>query len=238
MQADQYRQTGAMPSLGLGGAQVKEGLAAHAYYREEKAGGTIGTMQARWAVSKGLAKALSGFEVQNASVEAFSRNADLNSAKLVQLGQLVDKNGTRVFERWQRWVRGQYKGDADVTNFDAQVGIWRTEVAKIVTNPNLTGQLTVHAMEESKAYAGTDWTLSQIEGTVKLFRGDAERRKRSIAEETQKLQYQIAHLVDTMPGKDEIPPAATPEDLVKKELEDAGASQSPGSIPIIIKRTK
>jgi hypothetical protein len=210
MQADQYRQTGAMPSLGLGGAQVKEGLAAHAYYREEKAGGTIGTMQARWAVSKGLAKALSGFEVQDANVEAFSRNAELNSAVLIQLAKKVDKTGVPAFERWIRWSRGQYKGDADVTAFNAQVNTWRTEIAKIITNPNLNGQLTVHAMEESKRYAGEDWSLGQIEKTVNLFKGDAERRKQSITEERQKLAYQIAHLVDQMPGKEEIPSVTAP----------------------------
>jgi|SRR5215469_13314500 len=208
--ADQYRQTGKPPSLGLGGSQIKAGLTAHAYYRESKAGGDTGTMQARWAISKGLEKSLSGFEVQDAAVEAFSRNAELNSAVLLQLADKVDKTGVRVFERWQRWSKGQYKGDADVTNFNAQVVTWRNEIAKIVTNPNLNGQLTVHAMEESKSYAGDDWTRDQIRGTVNLFRGDAERRKQSINEQKQKLAYQIAHLLQELPGKEEIPAVSTP----------------------------
>jgi hypothetical protein len=208
--ADTFRQTGVMPSLGLGGAEYKAGLRNHAAFREIAAGGSEGTMQARWAISKGLGKALSGFYVQEAAVEAFSRNAELNSAVLVQLAGKVDKTGRPAIERWRRWVKGQYGGDDDVKAFQAQVVTWRNEIAKIVTNPNLNGQLTVHAMEESKAYAGEEWGLDQIKKTVSLFRGDAERRKQSIAEEKQKLSYQIAHLINEMPGKEEIPAATAP----------------------------
>jgi hypothetical protein len=208
--ADTFRQTGVMPSLGLGGSEYKAGLRNHAAFRELQAGGSEGTMQARWAISKGLAKALSGFYVQEAAVEAFSRNAELNSAVLLQLAKKVDKTGVPAFERWVRWSKGQYKGDDDVTAFNAQVVTWRNEIAKIVTNPNLNGQLTVHAMEESKAYAGSDWSANQIVKTVSLFKGDAERRKQSITEEKQKLSYQIAHLVDQMPGKEEIPSVTAP----------------------------
>ena len=220
MWADQIRQTGKPPSLGLGGAEVKAGLQAHALYRESKAGGDTGTMQARWAISKGLEKSLTGFEVQDAAVEAFSRNAELNSAVLIKLAGKVDKTGLPVIERWRRWLKGG-KGDDDVTAFNAQVITWRTEIAKIVTNPNLTGQLTVHAMEESKAYAGSDWSSNQIERTVNLFKGDAERRKQSIVEERQKLAYQIAHLLQQMPGKEEIPAITAPTSL---SIEDQKAA--------------
>jgi len=213
--ANTFRQTGVMPSLGLGGAQYKAGLRNHAAYLEQKAGGDAGTMQARWAISKGLAKALAGFEVQDAAVEAFSRNAELNSAVLLQLAGKVDKTGVPAIERWRRWLKGG-KGDDDVTAFNAQVITWRNEIAKIVTSPNLNGQLTVHAMEESKTYAGSDWSVNQIEKTVNLFRGDAERRKQSITEERNKLAFQIAHLVDQMPGKEEIPAVTAPTWLPEK----------------------
>jgi hypothetical protein len=200
MNSDIYRATGHLPTLGIGGTSIKQGLYAHALFREQEKGGSVGTMQARWATNKGLEKALSQAEVNNAAVEAFARNAELNSSALLGLAKKVDKTGVRVFERWRRAGGRAVTGDPDVTNFDAQVNIWRNEIAKLTTSPNLGGQITVHAQEEAKAYAGTDWTMDQIKGTVNLFRADGQRRKQSIEEEIGKLQNQIAGSLETTPG--------------------------------------
>src|ERR1019366_9750681 len=71
-------------------------------------------------------------------------------------------------------------GDVDVSNFNLQMTLWRAEVAKIVTNPNITGILTDEARREVAAGISDSATAAQIRGAHELMKGDFKRRSEAI----------------------------------------------------------
>lgn len=143
---------------------------------------------------------LTKMQSQYDAVTAFEKTAIRNGDRLLDLADKVDKTGMPAIERWIRSGR-QATGDVDVAQFNAQMLVYRNEAAKILTNPNLSGQLTDSARHEVAEFLSGSSSAPQIRGVVTLLKSDFENRKKTLEE-------QIAEIKDrNEPGKGKEPPA-------------------------------
>jgi hypothetical protein len=140
------------------------------------------------ANKKSLDKIIPQFD----AVEAFTKNAVLQGRVLTQLAEKVDNTGLPVLERWIRGGQRAIVGDADVSVFDAQMQLYRTEVARILTNPNLTGQLTDTARKEVEHFLSGNATAPQISAIVKRLEQDFALRRQSIEEQVAEIKGRMA----------------------------------------------
>jgi hypothetical protein len=188
---------------GLGSGQVgaqNRAAVVNAWAAKQAAAGFSGadTVAKRDAV-RANASALVGTTKQYSAVTAYAGTLDKNLSVLEQLADRVDDTGTPVLNRWLRSGKKAVAGDPDVTAFDAQMRLVKTEAARVVNNPNLTGVLTNEAQEEiDKVFGGTGTTTAQIHTLAALMRGDAQRRASSLEDKMHELRDSIR--TGTLPG--------------------------------------
>jgi len=116
------------------------------------------------------------------SIIAFENNASMQGQALLKLGKSVDKTGIPAIEALRR--RGaQALGDPQVSAFNAQLQVYSTEVAKILTNPNLSGVLTDDSRREIQEFLSKGVNYPQLESMVKLLDQDFGRRKKSLQDQ-------------------------------------------------------
>ena len=195
-----WKRTGYMPPLGLGGAVVREGIVAHGTFLAKQAGQTPEEMTMGWSVNKSNVTALNKLEQQRAAVESFSNTEVANGEVLADLAQRIDATGVPVIERWQRAGRQAIQGDPDVTMFNSQIVAYRNGVARIITNPNLTGVLSVRAMHEAQSFAEGNMTAKQIRMVTELFKDDFARRKKPLEDEIKRIEGVLAGNPDVESG--------------------------------------
>jgi hypothetical protein len=194
--AQQYLQTGQMPPLGMGasGVALRTKIIDRAAEISRSEGVKAADVPANRASFKSDSTSLTTLTKQSDAINAFEKTAIRNGDRLMTLADKVDKTGVPMLERW---IRGGRKatGDADVAAFNAQMQVYRTEAAKILTNPNLSGQLTDAARKEVEDFIGGNSSASQIRSVVQLLKNDFEQRKATIGE-------QISEIKNRMRGKD------------------------------------
>ena len=125
------------------------------------------------ADSNSLNKLTSSYD----ALTAFEQTAVRNGRSLVDLADKIDITGIPVIERWIRSGRQSVAGDPDVSQFNAQMQVYRTEAARILTNPNLTGQLTDSARHEVETFLSGSDSTQQITAVVSLLERDFGNRK-------------------------------------------------------------
>ena len=225
--AEKWLATGQLPATGGG----KAGASQRAQVMNMGAdllmqrGGNTGTMVANAAKIKGEQTALNKLIPQQAAIESFENTALANGKVLLQLGQKVDQTGVPVIERWIRNGRQSLAGDTDVTEFNTQLALFAPEVARILTNPTLTGVLTDNARAESEKFIPAGVTADQLKKLIPLLEADFKRRSDANQNEIDKRASNIEGIVsgelkktwDSSPSGDAKPVAPTPpSDLLGK----------------------
>jgi hypothetical protein len=147
-------------------------------YAGERAGEVAGGRARGGAESQADAGSLKRLVAQSDAIDAFSSTATRVGKVLSTLADKVDTTGSPVVERWIRAGRKDVAGDVDVTKFNAQMQLYRAEVAKILTNPNLTGVLTNHAQQEVEQFLSGGSSAKQIKGLIELLENDFALRKK------------------------------------------------------------
>jgi len=206
--AQRYRQTGTLPPNtgknfqgGVNSAEIQQRAAE----QEIAAGGNTADWPQRWqqfranqaastlrarAEPAAIAAALTQQEKSKAAVQGFENTAVMNGKVLIDLAKKIDTTGIPVMERWIRAGK-QATGDPDVAAFHAQMGAYRAEVAKIITNPNMTGVLTDTARKEVEEFLPNPSSIGQIERVVGLFEQDFKRREYSIDQQIFRLRNEL-----------------------------------------------
>ncbi len=126
------------------------------------------------------------------AVTSFENNTVAQGKRLVELAKEVDTTGLPVIERWIRAGRKSVAGDPAVSAFDAQLTVFGNEAAKILTNPNLTGVLTVEGMREVQSFLPKSANAAQIERVVNLLGKDFETRQKSLEDQTAAITKRMA----------------------------------------------
>ena len=152
-------------------------------------GGDLAASRALYGADK---KSLEKFIPQYDAITSFENNALTQGQRLVELANKVDTTGVPVIERWIRAGRSAVAGDPDVTAFNTQLGIFAPEVAKILTNPNLTGVLTDQSQKEVQKFLPDSLTAGQADRVVKLLTQDFASRHASIENQVQEIVDRMA----------------------------------------------
>ena len=107
-----------------------------------------------------------------------------------------------ALERWLRAGKQRIEGDVDANNLHAQMRLYGNEVAKLITNPNLTGQLTNQARKEVEEFLAPGASSQQIRGLVGLLNGDAGFRKDEIENQMKAIQNRLDTRLGRKPAAD------------------------------------
>lgn len=162
------------------------------------------------ADARALSNSLSKLEQSKNALEAFEKTAIKNGEVLVQLAEKVDKTGVPALERWIRAGRRSIAGDTDVSNFNAQWLLFNTEAAKILTNPNMSGQLTDSARHEMAEAIPNASSAKQIREAFNLLKGDFGRRKQATDEQIAEVREKLKALGEGAPKTDSAPAQSAP----------------------------
>jgi len=137
-------------------------------------------------------KALDKLVPQFDALEAFENSVLAQGKVLVQLAKKVDTTGIPVAERWIRAGRQSVAGDTDVADFNTQLRLFKTEAARAITNPNLTGILSDSARHEMDEFLPSGATGKQVERVVSRIEADAKLRKKSYQEQIDTIKERLA----------------------------------------------
>lgn len=204
MAAYEYIQTGKLPPMGMGqaGVAVRTKILKRAAELAKQSGTPVSDLPGHQSEFHADSQTLGKLTQQYHAVQAFESTAVKNGDRLVSLANKVDKTGMPVFEKWVRAGK-KATGDADVAQLNAQMQLYRAEVAKILTNPNLSGQLSDSARKEVEEFLSGASSAKQIAAVHNLLKQDFGNR-------SQALKDQIGELRGQMSGSRRAPLARKP----------------------------
>ena len=113
------------------------------------------------------------------AVVAFEKVAQQNGQAALNILKKVADVGSPLLNQPIRSVMDKL-GDADVHALDAQLDVFSKEVARITSNPSLSGVLTDSERKDLRSMVSKDITVGQFQKLMEVYGADMERRKNSL----------------------------------------------------------
>lgn len=192
--AKQFAMTGNLPPMGNGkqGAALRTAIFNDA--ADQFKGLDLASQKAAYDANKDSLKKL---QVQRDAISAFEQTATKNiDIFLDTAGKVVD-TGSPLANGLLRQATGKVLGSADQAAYDAARQVAVNEIAKITSNPNLSGTLSDSARHEIDAFNPQSATLAQSVKVMRLLKQDMANRASSMDEQIKAVQQRIA----APPGK-------------------------------------
>lgn len=126
------------------------------------------------------------------SAQAFLATADRNSELLNDTLKKLPDTGSPMFNRPLRQFEQTVRGDPNLSQFATYLRSVQNEYAKIITNPNLVGQLTDAARSEAETLIRPDATVPQLIASIQALQAEGNNRLLSIGEQIQKIQGRMS----------------------------------------------
>jgi hypothetical protein len=152
-----------------------------------KAGMTPEEFAAAGPVTRQKLGALLQLEKMRNGVQAYEAMLDKNVEILKELSAKVNRSDSPYFNKGVLWLEQNAAGDPDVAEYLFQVRTVQTEAARILSNPNLTGQLTDTATQELAQVFGANLNHDQIVRVAERAQADARNRSKSLDNQSAKL---------------------------------------------------
>lgn len=199
--AKQFAMTGQLPPMGMGkaGAAVRTSIINRAaeLYKDLD----LPTQVAAFNANK---ESLKKLQVSRDAIGAFEQTALKNIDVFLDVAGKVVDTGSPLANKLLRNVSSSVLGSPNQAAFDAARQVAVNEIAKITSNPNLTGTLSDSARKEVEAFNPQSATLAQSVAVMRLLKNDMKNRTGSMDEEIKAIQQRIA----TPPGSATTTPAA------------------------------
>lgn len=192
--ARQFAMTGNLPPMGMGktGAAMRATIINAA--ADEYKGLDLASQKAAYEANK---KSLDGLQKQRDAISAFEQTASKNiDIFLDTAGKVVD-TGSPLANGLLRQASGKLLGSPDQAAYDAARQVAVNEIAKITSNPNLSGTLSDSARHEIEAFNPQSATLAQSVKVMRLLKQDMANRASSMDDQIKAVQQRIA----TPPGQ-------------------------------------
>jgi hypothetical protein len=174
LMAQFYGQTGQMPALGNGAAGTQARVAVVNKAAEIDPNQNVAANKATFQADS---QSLAVLQKSRDAVVAFEHTATKNlDLFLAQSKQIID-SGMPWLNQPVRKVTRQMVGDDNFLAFQAARRVAVNEIAKITSNPSLTGQLSDSARHEVESFIPEDATLKEIYGVAKVLKKDMENRR-------------------------------------------------------------
>ncbi len=185
-----YKDTGQMPPLGMGKAAA--GMRAQIIARAAqmaKADGTFDTAAGIHADFKANSAALSTLQRYSSQVLASERTANANADQVLQtMGKGAGTTGVPMFNAWQNRARNNLGGDPDVARFNAAVGTFSTEYAKVVSGASGGAVTSDSARREIQAMINSAQTPQQLRAVIQQAKIEMANRKKGLNDQADALR--------------------------------------------------
>jgi hypothetical protein len=214
MLAHQYARTGQLPPLGMGQAAVGHRMAIFKKASQLYPGLDVAGQMASFGADKG---SLTGVTKMSDAVEAFERTAGKNLNLLLDTMAKIPDTGSPLFNKPIRAIDERLLGSNEMAAYRAARQVALTEISRVVSNPNLVGQLSDQARREVFEFNPDTATMAQTVAVAKILRQDMNNRIASLHEQRGIIKDRIS----TRPGQQDatqksaapsaVPPVAGPE---------------------------
>jgi len=186
MAALRYKMTGIMPALGMGDKTTRQKIinrSAELSPADEariNAGGQ--NIAANAASVRADSGSLAAMQKQRDAITSFEKTASKNiDIFLEQAGKVVD-TGSPMMNAPARMFTGKIAGAPDQAAYDAARQVAINEVAKITSNPNMSGVLSDTARKEVEAFNPGNATLKQTVAVMRILKRDMANRTLALDE--------------------------------------------------------
>lgn len=177
-----------MSNVGRGALQAIQNRAGE---MTQKAGLTPEEFAAAGPVTRQKLGALLALEKQRNAIQAFEGMLDLNIGILKDLSKKVERSDSPYANKPILWLQQNASGDPDVAEYLFQVNTVQAEAARILQNPNLTGQLTDTARNEMQAVIRGELNPEQLDRVLARAQSDARNRSRTLDQQSDKVIAEI-----------------------------------------------
>lgn len=193
LQAEQYLQTGTMPSVGYGaqGYAQRAAVANRAGELAQQRGDTAGMASARMAYNKNTLAANRGLQAQETKIVAFSDAADKNADLVLNLSGKVDRTGSPALNRWILNGRKELAGDVDVNNLNIGINGLVNEYTKVVNGATGSVAASDSARKEAHALIANAHTDEQLRGAVATIRTEMANRLQGFKDQNKAVLTQL-----------------------------------------------
>ncbi len=171
--AENFAKTGQLPPMGMGkqGAAVRSAIINRAAQLHPDL--DLASARAGFAADEGSLKKL---QAQRDAITSFENTAAKNiDIFLTTAGKIVD-TGSPMANGLARAVSGKMLGSPDQAAYDAARQVAINEVAKITSNPNLSGALSDSARNEVSNFNPSTATLKQTVAVMRILKQDMANR--------------------------------------------------------------
>jgi hypothetical protein len=176
----EYGITGIMPALGNGNGVVKLKI-THA--KEEWArqnGLTPRDLMLARASYAGDSKSLSSLQGQRDAVISFENTARKNLDMFVDLASKIPDTGVPWLNTPLRMLTDKMVGNENIAAVNVARQVANNEIAKVTTNPGLSGQLSDSARHEVDLYNPANATFKQTLRVAGILRQEMANRHQSL----------------------------------------------------------
>ena len=158
------------------------------------------------------AKAESGsiqkIQQQLNALRPFNELAQFNGERALALLDKIDDTGLPMIEGWRRRT-ARAAGDPDDAEFLSVINTFQTEMARIITQPNLTGQLSDTARREVQDIAPASMSAAQGKRVINRLILEGTTREQFMQNQLQTASGQLVPGQTVTPPPVATPPGAT-----------------------------
>jgi len=181
-----FSKTGVLPALGMGDKTTRKAIINRAAALVP--GLDIASAKADYGANTAT---LTQLEKQRAAIGAFEQTASKNIDIFLQTAGKVVDTGSPLANTLLRQASGSLLGSPDQAQYDAARQVVVNEVAKIITNPNLSGQLSDAARHEVASFNPTGATLKQTVALMRLLKRDMANRTDALDDQIRAIRARI-----------------------------------------------
>lgn len=203
MLATQFAKTGQLPPLGMGKSAAADrrqiiNAAAKAYPNIDLASNS--------ADYKSNKDSLDKLRISRDQVVSFENTASKNLDTFLSIAPKIVDSGSSWINKPLRSINQGALGSSDLAAYNAARQVAVNEIAKVTSNPALTGQLSDSARKEVEAFIPEDATLAQTLAVAKVLKSDMKARHDSMDEQI----AAISSRINAKPGQNTPAPVVAP----------------------------
>lgn len=178
MIARQFVTTGQMPSMGMGGIKDREAVLNKA--GEIAKGQNIAANSAEYRQLQGSTAAL---QKSHDAIVSFETTASKNLDNAIAAAKKLEDTGSPILNKPLRSIDVSVLGSPEVAAYNAARQVAVNEIAKVTSNPTLSGQLSDTARAEVSSFLPEEATIQQIMAVAQILKLDMENRRTSLADQ-------------------------------------------------------
>lgn len=180
------------------------------------------------AFYKSNAASLGAIQKSSDAVQAFMTTADRNSDLLKDAIRQIPDSGIPLLNQPLRAFAKNVAGDPKMSKAATYLQSVSNEYAKIITQPNLSGQLTDAARQEASVLLDPKATVQQMIASIDALRNEGANRMLSLGEQIGR----IGSRMQTGPSAPPPPAPAVPAGMIRARDPQGNIHQAPAGTPL------